>query len=470
MKLRTNQERTMNFAAEFDKWLKDPKRPPSPAPIYGPDGKRANTAEVRFKQELARDRSELLAKLARLQPSAAAAFGGGEPLKKPSRKLYIPIKEYPNVCFMGLILGPRGNHHKRMEKDSGCKIRIRGRGSLREGSRGKDAQRDYDDEKDELHVYVEGDTDEAVQAAVEMVEPLLNPESKAVEELKDKHQLELAEINGTVRGDDYCHICGEKGHKQWECPAKQRSYAMANVRCALCGDTSHPTRDCSLNQQTTKRYGGNDDGDIDGALQKGQVASIDEGTKKADSQFLDFMTEIGADPGLGFENNKTHTTAGTTLPVPGAAPTTTGSPFTHAAATNAATTVATTTVPTNNSSSASVARTVTHVPRPIQFAQQQPPRVWFSQSPNDAWYYQQQQQQQAAAYNQYYAGYYQQQQQHQQAWTAYAYAQAQQHAAYYQQQPNNFPVPPVSVPGGGVVANPQQQPTQQPTQQQPPPQ
>ena len=243
MRLRTLQERSMNFAAEFERWCADPNRE-DVAPIYGPDGMRANTPEVLFRQELQRERSDLMTRISKIQPAAATALGDAP--KKPTRKLYIPTREYPNVCFMGLILGPRGNHHKRMERDTLCRIRIRGKGSLREGSRGKDAQRDLEDDKDELHVYVEGPTEAAVQAAVDMVEPLLNPESSAVDDLKEKHQNELAEINGTQRQEQFCHICGEKGHMQWECPAKQRSYAMANVRCAVCGDCSHPTRDCPL--------------------------------------------------------------------------------------------------------------------------------------------------------------------------------------------------------------------------------
>ncbi|EGB08273.1 hypothetical protein AURANDRAFT_26367, partial [Aureococcus anophagefferens] len=123
----------------------------------------------------------------------------GDAPKRPTRKLYIPVKEFPNVCFMGLILGPRGNHHKRMERDTLCKIRIRGKGSLREGSRGKDQQRDLDDDKDDMHVWVEGPSEAHVQQAVDMIEPLLNPESAKIDELKEKHQTELAEINGTTR-------------------------------------------------------------------------------------------------------------------------------------------------------------------------------------------------------------------------------------------------------------------------------
>ncbi|KAJ8601563.1 hypothetical protein CTAYLR_005208 [Chrysophaeum taylorii] len=433
MRLRTVQERSMNFAVEFEKWNGDPNRPPSPPPIYGPDGKRANTAEVRFRQQLDRERSEILAAMGKIQPQAAAALGDAP--KKPVRKLYIPIKEYPNVCFMGLILGPRGNHHKRMERETGCKIRIRGRGSLREGSRGKDAQRDMDDEKDDLHVYIEGPTDEAVRMATEMVEPLLNPESSAVDELKEKHQLELAEINGTIRADEYCHICGEKGHRQWECPAKQRTYAMANVRCALCGDTSHPTRDCALNKN--------------GAAQAAESSSpLDANAQrvKVDSQFLDFMSELGEDPGLGFKPIHARGTVKVNVPAP-----TLQSVHPPPPANPASSVPETATAPAPSKPTTIHQRAITVTPKPIQFAPGQPshtpppaaaavvqpapqpqqPRVWFSPPAPGA------PQWSAAAYPTYnpyqqYYGYYAQQQQQQQNYAQASalnpYMMMQQHA------------------------------------------
>lgn len=79
---------------------------------------------------------------------------------KPYRKLYIPYKEYPQYNFIGLIIGPRGNTQKRMEKDSNTKISIRGKGSIKEGSKGRAAKNP--DEDDELHVHIAGETEENV--------------------------------------------------------------------------------------------------------------------------------------------------------------------------------------------------------------------------------------------------------------------------------------------------------------------
>ena len=45
----------------------------------------------------------------------------------------IPQDEYPEINFVGLLIGPRGNTLKTMEKDTGAKIIIRGKGSVKEG-------------------------------------------------------------------------------------------------------------------------------------------------------------------------------------------------------------------------------------------------------------------------------------------------------------------------------------------------
>lgn len=59
-----------------------------------------------------------------------------------------------------------------MEKETGAKISIRGKGSHKNG-RQNDKKQPGDDE--ELHVHISADTDEAVEAASKMVEELLNP-------------------------------------------------------------------------------------------------------------------------------------------------------------------------------------------------------------------------------------------------------------------------------------------------------
>lgn len=65
---------------------------------------------------------------------------------------------FPDYNFIGLVIGPRGMTQKQMEKETNCKISIRGRGSEKDGRRA-------DAEDDELHVLVMGDTKQEVRAA-----------------------------------------------------------------------------------------------------------------------------------------------------------------------------------------------------------------------------------------------------------------------------------------------------------------
>lgn len=80
--------------------------------------------------------------------------------KKKERKIFIPPKDYPGYNFIGLIIGPRGNTQKRMQKETNTKIAIRGRGSVKEGA-ARDPKYDYG-EDEELHVLITGDTQKDV--------------------------------------------------------------------------------------------------------------------------------------------------------------------------------------------------------------------------------------------------------------------------------------------------------------------
>lgn len=46
-----------------------------------------------------------------------------------NRKIFIP--DHPTYNFIGRILGPRGNSVRRLESLTGCKILIRGEGSVK---------------------------------------------------------------------------------------------------------------------------------------------------------------------------------------------------------------------------------------------------------------------------------------------------------------------------------------------------
>jgi protein quaking len=121
-------------------------------------------------------------------------------------KIFVPVNEYPDYNFVGRILGPRGMTAKQLEQETGCKIMIRGKGSMRdklkeEQNRGKPNWEHLDEA---LHVLLScEDTDNRCTVklayAAEEISKLLVPAAEGEDELKRKQLMELAIINGTYR-------------------------------------------------------------------------------------------------------------------------------------------------------------------------------------------------------------------------------------------------------------------------------
>ncbi|XP_058789114.1 protein held out wings isoform X2 [Phymastichus coffea] len=123
-----------------------------------------------------------------------------------TEKVYVPVKEHPDFNFVGRILGPRGMTAKQLEQETGCKIMVRGKGSMRdkkkeEMNRGKP---NWEHLTDELHVLLTVEDTEnraklKLARAVEEVKKLLVPQADGEDELKKRQLMELAIINGTYR-------------------------------------------------------------------------------------------------------------------------------------------------------------------------------------------------------------------------------------------------------------------------------
>lgn len=127
-------------------------RSPSPEPIYDARGRRINTRADRARDKLEAERHVLCDRLKEMNPNFRPPARMHP--QKYSEKIYLPVKEFPNTNFIGLILGPRGNTHKRLEKDYDVRVAIRGKGSVKDGrQRGPPAP----DDNDELHVVVSGE-------------------------------------------------------------------------------------------------------------------------------------------------------------------------------------------------------------------------------------------------------------------------------------------------------------------------
>lgn len=137
-----------------------------------------------------------------------------------------------------------------METESGCKISIRGKGATK-----RQGDEEEINDKEPLHVLLIGDTDEAVDKARRLIEPLLrNVDDDIAKKHKMKQLMTLAEYNGVDREnnpnvrvyqEDVCEKCGLDGHKSWQCQVQ-------NIACPLCSEWGHTAGDCQLRDKTNQ--------------------------------------------------------------------------------------------------------------------------------------------------------------------------------------------------------------------------
>ncbi|TFK27173.1 hypothetical protein FA15DRAFT_666672 [Coprinopsis marcescibilis] len=262
------------------------ERSPSPPPTYDGHGRRTNTREVRYRKKLEDERNRLVEKAMKNDPNfrPPAEYQQHKRSQRPSDKVYIPVKEFPEINFFGLLVGPRGNSLKKMERESGAKISIRGKGSVKEGKARPDQY--ADDAEEDLHCLVIADSDEKVTACVKMINKVIETAASTPEGQNDhkRNQLrELAALNGTLRDDEnqICQNCGGVGHRKYDCP-EQRNFT-ANIICRVCGSAGHMARDCTVNKDPNAPPP--PPGAPPGAMSRG-----------FDSEYASLMAELGETP------------------------------------------------------------------------------------------------------------------------------------------------------------------------------
>ena len=197
----------------------------------------------------------------------------------------IPQDNHPDINFVGLLIGPRGNTLKNMEKDTGAKIIIRGKGSVKEGKVGRKDGQPLPGEDEPLHAYVTATDPEAVKRAVNKIKEIIQQGVEVPEgsnELRKMQLRELALLNGTLREDGQlrCTNCGAADHKTWQC--QDKANVTNNVVCTSCGAVGHIAGDCKQ-----KRPGANFN-------EFGQPPA--PGSNKIDQEYLSFMAELGDGP------------------------------------------------------------------------------------------------------------------------------------------------------------------------------
>ncbi|KAJ8768744.1 hypothetical protein K2173_023648 [Erythroxylum novogranatense] len=135
-----------------------------------------------------------------------AASSPGSYIIKKILRLDIPINNYPNFNFVGRLLGPRGNSLKRVEASTGCRVYIRGKGSIKdpekeESLRGKPG---YEHLNDPLHILIEAELPSSIidirlRQAQEIIEEVLKPVDESQDIYKRQQLRELAMLNSSYR-------------------------------------------------------------------------------------------------------------------------------------------------------------------------------------------------------------------------------------------------------------------------------
>ncbi|XP_061347633.1 KH domain-containing protein SPIN1-like [Gastrolobium bilobum] len=121
-------------------------------------------------------------------------------------RLDIPNDSCPNFNFVGLLLGPRGNSLKRVEATTGCRVYVRGNGSIKdldkeELLRGRPG---YEYLNEPLHVLIEAElpvnvVDIRLRQAQEIIEQLIKPVDESQDVYKRQQLRELAMLNSSFR-------------------------------------------------------------------------------------------------------------------------------------------------------------------------------------------------------------------------------------------------------------------------------
>uniref|UniRef100_A0A914XAN2 Branchpoint-bridging protein n=1 Tax=Plectus sambesii TaxID=2011161 RepID=A0A914XAN2_9BILA len=95
-------------------------RSPSPEPVYDSQGKRLNTREIRKRQQLEHSRHERIQQLLKINPHFKPPTDYRQPTIKLHDKVWIPQEDHPEINFVGLLIGPRGNTLKSLEREVRC--------------------------------------------------------------------------------------------------------------------------------------------------------------------------------------------------------------------------------------------------------------------------------------------------------------------------------------------------------------
>ncbi|XP_052166578.1 uncharacterized protein LOC127783360 isoform X2 [Oryza glaberrima] len=148
------------------------------------DGANNEKENVGMVELLELERREIIGEILHLNPGYKAPEDY-KPLLKET-KIPLPTKTYPGHNIIGVLMGPESNAQKRLQEETGAKIRVYGikrtngeKSEIRQADIGE-VQGAYED----LYINVSADTHDKVDAATALIELLLTPvsiNSRAIE-------------------------------------------------------------------------------------------------------------------------------------------------------------------------------------------------------------------------------------------------------------------------------------------------
>ncbi|KAG5440938.1 hypothetical protein PCK2_000093 [Pneumocystis canis] len=273
---------------------RDGERSPSPPPQYDNFGRRTNTREIRYRKRLEEERHRLIDKAMSTIPDFKPPVDYRRPTKTQD-KIYVPVNDVCLFVIFAIVnnIVSTQKSISKMEAESGAKIAIRGKGSVKEGKGRNDPSANSSLEED-LHCLVMADTEDKVRHAIKLIENIIETAASVPEEQNDlkRQQLrDLAILNGTLRDDEnqvcqnciiiyiytkfmaYAAVGGNVGHRRFDCPERQNY--TANIVCRICGNAGHMSRDCIMRN----------DPEV--------LRQLNNGNDAADREYENLMQELG---------------------------------------------------------------------------------------------------------------------------------------------------------------------------------
>lgn len=271
------------------------ERSPSPPPVYDQTGRRINTIDQRVKERLNIERINLVERARRLYPGFRPPLDFLKLHIKHNIKLTIPEKEHPEFNFTGLVIGPRGITQKKIERESGAKVSIRGRGAHKDGKRKLYPDQPLgDDENSPLYLLISGDSEAQMNKAYNMIKPLLQPNDTSKADWRRLQLVRLAQINGTVTSAvASANLALSMGD------------VTGSVSCEICGGYGHTARSCPMMGAAPLAKRQKIENDFDAFMSEiGEKPQENKGKSSAELAFDEFLAEIGPEPKISDDKDE----------------------------------------------------------------------------------------------------------------------------------------------------------------------